>query len=225
MTISPLAAAAGCVLDAAGDVFSKRLRGLVGLCLVLAAALLALATWALIRFAIPLIALPWPWAATGLEWLASAGAIVLALVLLPAVGMVIAGVLLDVAAERVERALPEGPAGRALTPNEGAAAGLRIASLALPLNILALPMLFVPVLNIIGFLALNTWLAGREYFSLASLRLRGWQESRGLRRRHWPAVTLAGFAIAAWMMVPVLNLTTPLFAIAVMVRLNRRLTM
>lgn len=209
----------------AGDVFSPTLRGLALVCFVLAATLLGGLVWAAITYLAPLIEVPWAWADVGLAWAAGLGVVIVAFVLLPPVGMVIGGILLDVAAERLEKAkFPNDPPGRNLAPHEGLAAGLRIASLALPLNILAIPLLFVPVVNVIGYLALNAFLAGREYFSLASLRFRPWSEGRALRRRYWGPVFLAGVGIAAWMMVPILNLTTPLFGIAVMTRLNKRLT-
>jgi CysZ protein len=218
----------GHALDSAwralGDLFGPTLRGLILACVGLAAAILAGLVWAAMTFLIPMISLPWPWAATGLEWLASAGAIVLALVLIPAVSMVVAGALLDVAAERMEkRAFPTDPPGRPLAPQEGLAAGLKIASVSLPLNLIALPLQFIPVVGLLAFLALNAFLAGREFFSVASLRFRGWEESAALRKRYWGPVFLAGLLIAAWMLIPILNLTTPLFAIALMTRLQKRL--
>ncbi len=214
-----------CLAAGAKDVFSPTLRGLALLCVLLAGVLLAALVWAALTALGPRIELPWSWAATGLEWLAGVAVVLLALVLLPPAGMLIAGLLLDAAAHRVEtRAFPDDPPGRNLAPQEGLAAGLRIASLALALNVLAIPLLFIPVVNVIAYLALNAFLAGREYFSLASLRFRSWREGRALRRRHWGRIFLAGLGVAVWMSVPMLNLTTPLFAIAVMTRLHKRVS-
>jgi CysZ protein len=45
-----------------------------------------------------------------------------------------------------------------------------------------------------------------------------------MRRAHRPTVLLAGAAIAALLLVPVLNLLTPLFGIALMVHVHKRLS-
>lgn len=219
-----MGAVLSCLASGAKDVFSPTLRGFALLCFLLAASLLAALVWAFLAVLSTRIELPWSWAATGLDWLAGAGAVLLALVLLPPAGMMIAGLLLDAAAHRVEtRAFPDDPPGRNLALHEGLAAGVRIAGLALALNVAAIPLLFIPVVNVIAYLALNAFLAGREYFSLACLRFRTWREGRALRRRHWGQIFLAGLGVAVWMTIPMLNLTTPLFAIAVMTRLHKRL--
>jgi uncharacterized protein involved in cysteine biosynthesis len=120
--------------------------------------------------------------------------------------------LFDVAAARVERHIGA-PPGRMVSIGEALLNGLRIALPALGLNLLAIPFLFVPVLNIIVFLWLNGFLMGREYFSLAALRRMSWADAKTLRRRAFLAVFMVGFAAA---IVPFL---APLFGAAAMTRL------
>ena len=65
---------------------------------------------------------------------------------------------------------------------------------------------------------------GRQYFEFAALRFRPMPEVTALRRRHRASVLLAGLLIALFVSVPLLNLLTPLFGTALMVRLHRRLS-
>jgi CysZ protein len=145
-----------------------------------------------------------------------------AVVLAPLATMIVGGVLLDVAAERVEKArFPGDAVGQGLSPPKAIAASARIAALALPLNLLTLPLLFVPLVGVVVYWVVNGFLLGREYFSLAALRFRDWPGTKALRARAWGPVFVAGLALAVWMSIPVLNALAPLFGIAVMVRLHK----
>ncbi len=84
-------------------------------------------------------------------------------------------------------------------------------------------LLLAPGVNVFAFLAANGYLLGREYFELAAMRYRGFDEARAMRRHFGVQVFLAGLIIAGFVAVPVLNLCTPLFATAFMTRLHKRL--
>jgi uncharacterized protein involved in cysteine biosynthesis len=56
------------------------------------------------------------------------------------------------------------------------------------------------------------------------MRFRPVDEAKALRRENAVRVFLAGLAIAGVVVVPVLNLITPVFATALMVRVHKRLT-
>lgn len=212
---------ASLVLGAAADVFGQPLRGLALLCAALAIALIVGLVWAALTYLVPLI--PWGgWVGFGAEAAASVAVVVLAVVLAPPVAMLLGGVFLDVAADRVERLrFPLQPGGKNLALPQALATALRIACVALPLNLLALPLLVVPVLGLAVYWLLNGYLLGREYFSLAALRFRPWPEAAALRRKAWGPVFLAGLCLAVWMTIPILNALTPLFGIALMVRLHK----
>lgn len=206
-----------------GDLFGRPLRGLIAACALISAVILAGLVWAGLRYAVPLI--PWEgWLGIGAETVASVGLVLVAIVLAPLVTMIAGGILLDLAAERVEKTrFGSEPPGVGLAPPRAIAASARIAALALPVNLLTLPLLFVPILGIVVYWVVNGFLLGREYFSLAALRFKDWPATRAMRGRHWGAVFAAGLALAVVMSIPVVNAVTPLFGIALMVRLHKAL--
>lgn len=211
--------AASAILGGLGDVFRGRLSWLAALNLVVAVAITAAAAWAAMRYLVPLI----PDGAGWLSYLSTAGefaasfvVVVLAIVLSPGVSMGVGGALFDIAAARVEKAVAL-PEGRLVPIHEGLLNGLRIAWPALLLNLISLPLMFVPVINILWFLTLNGYLMGREYFSLAAVRRMPWAEARALRRKHGPAIFAVGLFAA------VLPFVAPLFGAAAMTRLLTKL--
>lgn len=218
MTFSDVTAA---ISGAVADVFGAPLRGLLLLCAGLAAALLAGLVWAGLTFLVPLIPLS-GWLGIGAEALAAAALVLAAVIIMPVVTMFVGSVVLDVAAERVEKArYPKDRPGIGMALPKALVASARIAAFALPLNVLALPLYFVPVVNVLVYWGLNGFLLGREYFSMAALRFRDWPDVRAIRRRNGALIFLAGLALAAVMSVPVVNLCAPLFGIALMVRLHK----
>jgi CysZ protein len=158
-------------------------------------------------------------------FLAGAGLLIALIYVLPAVSALVAGFFLDDAAEIVERTdFPDQPVGRALPAGRALLYGIRFAGLALLVNLAALTLFFVPVVNIFAFFAANAYLLGREYFELAAGRFRPLPEAADMRREHRVTVMLAGAVVAGLVLVPVLNLLTPLFGIALMVHVHKRLS-
>jgi CysZ protein len=158
-------------------------------------------------------------------FLAGAGLLVALVYLMPAVSALVAGFFLDDAAEIVERTdFPSEPVGQALPAGRALLYGIRFAGLALLVNLAALTLFFVPVVNVVAFFAANAYLLSREYFELAAGRYRSLGEAVAMRRQHRGAVLLAGGAVAALVLVPILNLLTPLFGIALMVHVHKRLS-
>lgn len=210
--------AAHAILGGLGDVFRGRLSRLATINLVVAAALTIAAAWAIMHFVVPLIPAGTGWlgplSAAG-AFAANLAAIVLAVALSPAISMAVGGALFDVAVARVERQVGLTEA-RAPPLWEGLANGLRIAGLPLALNLLSLPLLFVPVVNFFWFLALNGYLMGREYFSLTALRRMQWEEARALRRKH------RGEIFAIGLFAAILPFVAPLFGASAMTRFLAR---
>ena len=158
-------------------------------------------------------------------FLAGAGLFVALAYLLPAVSALVAGFFLDDAAAIVERTdFPGEPLGQPLSLGRSLLYGLRFAGLSVLVNLVALSLFFVPVVNLVAFFGANAYLLGREYFELAAGRFRPMPEAARMRAAYRPTVLAAGALLAGLVLVPVLNLTTPLFGIVLMVHLHKRLS-
>lgn len=212
------------------QVLSRPFRKILWRSLALTVALLALTWFALTRlFSYYLQGNPlsteYPILDGFAFFLAGAGLFVALAYVLPAISALVAGYFLDEAAEIVERSgFPGDPPGRALPIGQALLYGLRFAGLSLLVNLVALMLFFVPVVNVVAFFAANAYLLGREYFELAALRFRPAPEASRMRVEHRPTVLLAGAMMAGLVLVPVLNLLTPLFGIALMVHVHKRLS-
>jgi CysZ protein len=218
-------AALGASLGGLGDLFSRQLRGLLALSGLLSAALLGAGVWALIRFAVPLVP-DWSgrWGAmatTMSEGAAVLVAVALALALWPIVAMIVSGVFFDVAADRLEaRLMTEPRRGKPPSPLAGLAAGLRFATVSIPLNLLALPLYFIPGLNLVIAAGLNTFLLSRENYMLAALRYGDFKAAEAEMQATRGRTLLAALPAGLLSIVPVLNVIVPLWTLATMVRLR-----
>lgn len=144
----------------------------------------------------------------------------------PVVMTTLQSLFLDEAAARVAaRDYPADPPGREVGFAEGMASGLRFLGLAIILNILALPLqvvgLFLPIINILLFLVLNGYLIGREYFEQVAMRYASAPEAAARRRANRGLAFAAGVVGTGLMVVPIVNLITPLVTVAAMVHLER----
>ncbi|WP_377291658.1 sulfate transporter family protein [Rhizobium sp. SG2393] len=201
--------------------------GLTLVCLV--------AVWFALRGLFYAYVLPWiasVWPAAGAEWagwvtffvgiLASIGlALGLALLLAP-INALIAGLFLDDVADVIEkRDYPALPPGRPMPIGAAIVEGAKFLGVVIAGNIIALFLLLVPGVNLIAFFVVNGYLLGREFFEFAAMRHLSPDAARELRARHAGRVTLAGFLIAGFLAIPVVNLLTPLFAAGLMVHLYK----
>ncbi len=161
-------------------------------------------------------------------WVVGAAGVVAVLVasflLFPAVMLIALSFLLDDIAQAVERRhYPELPPARAQPIGEAILSALLFLAKSLVLNILALPLYLVPLLNVFVFYLLNGYLLGREYFELVAARRLDGKGVRRLRRRFRGQVMLAGVAIAFLLTVPIVNLVTPVVATGFMLHVFERL--
>ena len=83
-------------------------------------------------------------------------------------------------------------------------------------------LLFAGFGAVIFFLA-TAWLLARVYFDLAALRFWPPHQVKVLREMHIGTIYVAGLLIAAFVSIPIVNLATPLFAMALMVRVHKRI--
>jgi len=178
---------------------------------------LAILVWFLLS---QLELLPWQWAQWVLDILAGFGLLFLVWLLFPAALSATISLFLDSVAGRVERVYYPGlPPPRRQAIHESLWNGLRLALIAIGLNILALPIYFIPVLNFFVFYILNGYLLGREYFEAVALRRLSAGEVGELWRREKGRLIVAGVVITLMLTIPFLNLVAPVVATAFMLHL------
>lgn len=165
------------------------------------------------------------WAAeTGYVWLdrivevvGVLGTLVVSWFLFPAVVVALSSFFLERVVDATEeRFYPALPPPRPVPFTEAAGAGLRLLGASLLLNILALPVYFVPLLNLPVWLLLNGWLIGREYAELVGLRRVDRRTLEVLRGQQRVMFWLSGAVIAFLLAVPILNLVVPVVGAAFM---------
>ena len=168
------------------------------------------------------IALAW------LDWvvdiLGSLAAVVLLILLLPAFIGLIASLMLESICRAVEaRHYPHLPEARSQSIMEAIFIGVRFAVILIVLNILVLPLIFIPPVYFVVGWALNGYLLGREFFELVACRRLSTPELRAMRRKHSMSTLMAGLVIAAISIIPIVNLILPLFGTAYMLHTFERL--
>lgn len=212
------------VFQAFAQTFSPPLRRILLKSVALAVLLLLVLGVVLQAIITQLASLPQPFEmalaiATGL------GIVAGAIFLMGPISSLIAALFVDEVAEEVERtSFPADPVGRALPIAQSIVLSAKFFGLVLLVNLIALLLLLIPGINLFAFFFANGYLLGREYFELAAMRFRPVEEARALRRENAIRVFLAGLAIAGVVAVPFLNLITPVFATALMVRVHKRLS-
>jgi len=199
--------------------FRRVLLASIALSLLLALGLGALGGWGLAN----LPPMPWAWADWLVKFLGGLGLIFGLFFIMIPLSRLVAGFFADHVADAVEARYYPGLRARRRTVLEDLGAGLRFLGVSLGLNLLALPVYLIPVLNLFVFFLLNGYLLGREYFELAALRHHPAREVRAMQRRNSGRILVGGMLIAAALSVPVANFAVPLLATALMVHLYQGL--
>lgn len=207
---------------AASQIFSPPFRKVLWKTLALTLALLALTWIALHQLIVAALVLPYPWVTTILSYVSGAGLFVGLAFLVTPVSFVVAGFFFDELADVVERELAPGEVpGRPLSLHDAIWVSLKFSAVAVLVNLLALLLLLVPGINAVAFFGANAYLFGRGYFELAALRYLPLSEVNRLREMNELRLFAAGLIVAGMLAVPFLNLLTPLFATALLVRVAR----
>ncbi|MDY0872131.1 EI24 domain-containing protein [Dongia rigui] len=97
--------------------------------------------------------------------------------------------------------------------------GVKLAAIALVVNVFTLPLLFFPPVYAVVAYGLNGYLLGREYFEMPAFRRLPRADAKALFQRHRARFVLAGVVIAFLATIPVLNLIAPIVGIAFMVHI------
>lgn len=90
---------------------------------------------------------------------------------------------------------------------------------ALLLNILCIPLYFVPVINLFVYYLLNGYLLGKEFFIMVAVRHVSLAQAKELWRTKRTLLLSGGIIIAFFSTIPIINLIIPLCGIALMTHL------
>jgi CysZ protein len=155
-----------------------------------------------------------------IEKLGGAAAFIVAILLFPGVALVIVSLFLEPIVRAVEaRHYPGRPPGRKQPVAETLANVMRLVVVSVILNLLALPLYLIPVLNLFVFYFLNGYLLGREYFELVAFRRMGVREARAYRKQNKGRVFIGGVVITFLLSIPIINWMMPVVAVAFMVHI------
>ncbi|PWE75904.1 CysZ [Bradyrhizobium sp. SUTN9-2] len=145
--------------------------------------------------------------------------------LMPAITSLVASLFVDDVADVVEREhYPAERPGAALPFSRAMLEGIKTALVAILVYLAALPLVLFAGAGFLIFFLAAAWLLGREYFELAAMRFRPPEEAKAMRRDNAATVFTAGLFIAAFVSIPIVNLATPIFGMAFMVHMHKRLS-
>lgn len=142
--------------------------------------------------------------------------IVLSVFLMVPVASAITSMFLDDVAHAVEdKHYPHLPAATSVPFGDAVKDTVNFLGIIIAANLLALVVyaIFSPFAPFI-FWALNGFLLGREYFTLAAIRRVGRAGAKQLRRKHMGTIWLAGTLMAIPLSVPLMNLAIPILGAA-----------
>ncbi|SFJ68166.1 sulfate transporter family protein [Bradyrhizobium sp. cf659] len=164
-----------------------------------------------------------------LAWIVSIaaglGVVFGAVFLMPAITSLVASLFVDDVADHVEREhYPAERPGVALPFSQAIYEGVKTASLTILVYLIALPFVLLAGAGFLIFFLATAWLLGREYFELAAMRFRSPEEAKAMRRDNAATIFAAGLIIAAFVSIPIVNLATPIFGMAFMVHMHKRLS-
>ena len=166
---------------------------------------------------------------TALAWIlsfaAGLGVVVGSVMLMPAVTALVGGFFADRIGEEVEREYyPADPVGHDLPLTLAFWEGFKTAVLALLIYLIALPLILFAGAGAVIFFLATAYILGRQYFELAAMRFRPPVEAKLLRKHNAMLVYIGGLIITAFVSIPIVNLATPIFAMALMVHVHKRVS-
>lgn len=230
MAVATIFNAFGLALGQLGDprfrrVLLKGIGGALALLIGFAYVLSILAGWLIgDGISLPLIG-EVQWLGDAFSWGALIVVMVLSIFLMVPVASAITSLFLDEVADAVEAVhyphIPQQPR----TPlGEGLRDTLSFLGVMVGVNLLALILyvIFAPIAIFI-FWAVNGFLLGREYYTLAAMRRVGRKRAKELRRKHFLTIWAAGILMAMPLSIPLVNLVIPILGAATFTHLFQML--
>ncbi|WP_253196029.1 EI24 domain-containing protein [Roseovarius sp. PS-C2] len=209
--------------------FRKVLWRGIGLTLLLLAGITALLVWGVGWMVGDSVTLPLlgevQWVDNVISWAFVALMFVMSVFLMVPVASAFVSMFLDEVAEAVEdRHYPGLPKVSGVPLRDGIIDGLSAMGVLVVANILALLLtLVLPIAGLPVFYAVNGFLLGREYFTVAAMRRLGRAGAMQMRKKHGLTIWMAGVLMAVPLTVPILNLVVPILGAATFTHLFHRL--
>lgn len=220
-------------LKALGQIGDPRFRKVlwrgIGLTLGLLAVITAVLVWGIGWMVGDAVTLPLlgevQWVDNVLSWAFVALMIGLSVFLMVPVASAFVSMFLDEVADAVEdRHYPSLPKVKGPPLSDEIRDGLAAFGVLIMANIVAVLLTMVlPIAGLPVFFALNGFLLGREYFTVAAMRREGRAGAKAMRQKHAAVLWAAGVLMALPLVVPFLNLIVPIIGAATFTHLYHRL--
>lgn len=223
----------GDFLKAIGQIGDRRFRKVlwrgIGLTVLLLAAITAVLVWGIGWLVGDSVTLPLlgqvQWVDNVISWAFVALMVVMSVFLMVPVASAFVSMFLDDVAEAVEdRHYPTLPKVDGVPLRDGIIDGISAMGVLIAANIAALLLTLVfPIAGLPVFYAVNGFLLGREYFTVAAMRRLGRKGAVQMRKQHGATIWIAGVLMALPLTVPILNLIVPIIGAATFTHLFHRL--
>lgn len=90
---------------------------------------------------------------------------------------------------------------------------LKFAALSIFLNLILLPLYFIPVVGLVTYFCLNSFLLGREYYQLSAYTLLEGGEVKQFRNENSKLIFISGIVLSLFFLTPILNLIAPIIGV------------
>jgi CysZ protein len=170
----------------------------------------------------------WQWINDAIRWLGGGAVTVLALMLFPAVSLIVMTLFMEKVANIVEeRHYPHLGKAPGIPVMVGLWSSIVFLLTMIAINLVMLPFyilaLFIAGLGAILFYGINGLLAGREYYEQVALRRVDLRTVKAWRRANVGVLWGTGIVIVFLGTIPILNLIVPVLGIAAMVHVAQTL--
>jgi len=90
---------------------------------------------------------------------------------------------------------------------------IKFAVISVILNLLLLPLYFIPVIGLLIYFILNSYLLGKEYYQLCAYTLLEKEEIDRFRTHYRNKILLAGMVMSALFLTPIVNIFAPILGV------------
>lgn len=209
-----------CFNEAMSDLSRPALRPILLLCIGLTLVAILLFIGGIVYALTSTQLLTLGWADTTVDILGGVGAVVVAWFLIPVLMPALAGLFEEAVIRRIEKSsYPHSPAPQDRPLVSEIWQTLRFVLLLLALNIIFLPLFFLPLVGWLLYYMANGWFVGSAFFTTVADYREGMAAAAKHRRQHRISIWLCGIMLVALANIPLLNLLMPIFGISVMTHL------